>query len=71
MFNMRAQQSQNRDEGIQLVRPNDKNEYIVADGISSPVFRIILVYFILFIKELLLLLLNPPSVTHSLTTDLC
>lgn len=46
MFNMRAQQSQNRDEGIQLVRPNDKNEYIVADGISSPVFRIILVYFI-------------------------
>lgn len=45
MFNMRAQQSQNRDEGIQLVRPNDKNEYIVADGISSPVFRIILEYY--------------------------
>jgi len=29
---------------LDLVRPNDQNEYDVAEGISAPCFRVIMVF---------------------------
>ena len=44
MFGLRVQQSLNKD-AIELVRPNERNEFEVAEGISSVCFRTILVNF--------------------------
>lgn len=44
MFTVRAQCK----DGAELVRPNDQNEYEVADGLSASCFRAILVWFYFF-----------------------
>lgn len=44
MFTVRAQ----RQDGVELVRPNDQNEYEVADGLSASCFRAILVGFVIY-----------------------
>jgi BTB/POZ domain-containing protein 10 len=49
MFGMRVTQSLNKD-AIELVRPNDKNEYMVADGLTSACFRVVLVNSNLFLN---------------------
>lgn len=36
------------DSGADLVRPNERNEYEVADGLSASCFRAIMVFNVLF-----------------------
>jgi len=61
---MRVQQILNKDS-IELVRPNEKNEYEVADGISSCCFKAILDYYHFDCMHL------PPSVSVSELREAC
>ncbi|VDN95431.1 unnamed protein product [Brugia pahangi] len=61
MFTVRAQ----RQDGVELVRPNDQNEYEVADGLSASCFRAILEYYHIGKMRC------PPSVSVSELREAC
>ncbi|VDK83583.1 unnamed protein product [Onchocerca ochengi] len=61
MFTLRAQ----RQDGVELVRPNDQNEYEVADGLSASCFRAVLEYYHIGKMRC------PPSVSVSELREAC